>query len=64
MNMPEMALRFILSNSDVATTIPGMRKIRNVEANIASSDGQGLTAELLDTLKGHRWDRIPTSWSQ
>lgn len=64
MNMPEMALRFILSNSDVATTIPGMRKIRNVEANIACSDGQGLTAELIDTLKGHRWDRIPTSWSQ
>jgi len=35
--LPELALRFILSNSDVATTIPGMRKIRNVEANIAAN---------------------------
>ena len=64
MTLPEMALRFILSNSDVATTIPGMRKLRNVEANMAASDGQNLTAELLETLKDHRWDRTPTSWSQ
>jgi len=64
MNMPEMALRFILGNSDVATTIPGMRKVRNVEANIATSDGQELSADLLNALKGHRWDRTPTSWSQ
>jgi len=27
MTMPEMALRFILSNTDVSTTIPGMRKL-------------------------------------
>ena len=64
MTMPEMALRFILSNADVATTIPGMRKLRNVEANMAASDGQHLPAELLETLKNHRWDRTPTSWSQ
>ncbi len=64
MNMPEMALRFILSNPDIATTIPGMRKIRNVEANMAASDGKGLPAGLLQELKGHRWDRTPTEWSQ
>ena len=64
MTLPEMALRFILSNSDVATTIPGMRKLRNVEANMAASDGQNLPAELLESLKSHRWDRTPTSWSQ
>ncbi len=64
MTMPEMALRFILSNPDVATTIPGMRKIRNVEANMASSDGKGLEEALLEALKGHRWDRTPTAWSQ
>ncbi len=38
MTLPEMAMRFILSNPDVSTVIPGMRKIKNVEANIASSD--------------------------
>ncbi len=64
MTMPEMALRFILSNPDVHTTIPGMRQLRNVVANIATSNGNGLSAELLDELKGHRWDRTPTEWSQ
>ena len=33
MTMPEMALRFILSNPDVSTVIPGMRVLRHVEAN-------------------------------
>ena len=64
MSMPEMALRFILSNPDVSTTIPGMRKLRNVEVNMASSDGKGLKSSLMNELKHHRWDRTPTSWSQ
>lgn len=64
MTMAEMALRFILSNPDVSTTIPGMRKIKNVEANMASSDGKRLPASLLQELKNHRWDRRPTKWSQ
>ena len=64
MTMPEMALRFILSNPDVSTTIPGMRKLKNVMANMQASDGKGLTKNLLDELKNHRWDRQPTQWSQ
>ncbi|HSU51470.1 MAG TPA: aldo/keto reductase [Segetibacter sp.] len=64
MTLPEMALRFILSNPDVSTTIPGMRKLRNVEANMSASDGKGLSEELLKELKKHRWDREPTQWSQ
>jgi len=64
MNLPEMALRFILSNPDVSTTIPGMRKMRNVVANMQASDGKGLPGELLKELKKHRWDREPTEWSQ
>ena len=64
MTMAEMALRFILANPDVHTTIPGMRQIRNVEANTGVSDGRGLAPELLHELKGHRWDRTPTEWSQ
>ncbi|HEU5146128.1 MAG TPA: aldo/keto reductase [Chryseosolibacter sp.] len=64
MTMPEMALRFILENQDVHTIIPGMRKLRNVEANMSASDGQRLDAALVKKLKGHRWDRTPTSWSQ
>lgn len=64
MNMAEMALRFILENKHVGTTIPGMRKQRNVLANIATSDGNSLSSELYNELKKHRWDRVPTSWSQ
>ncbi|RAW03419.1 aldo/keto reductase [Pseudochryseolinea flava] len=64
MTMAEMALRFILSNDDVHTIIPGMRKLKNVEANIGTSDGKGLPKLLLQELKGHRWDRTPTAWSQ
>ena len=64
MNMAEMALRFILMNDKVGTTIPGMRKQRNVLANTATSDGKGLPKEVYDELKKHRWDRVPTSWSQ
>jgi len=64
MSMAQMALRFILCNDDVHTIIPGMRKVRNVEANIATSDGKKLSEELRLELKEHRWDRVPTSWSQ
>ncbi|MGA2813603.1 MAG: aldo/keto reductase [Candidatus Acidiferrum sp.] len=64
MNMPEMALRFILNNRDVSTIIPGMRKIRNVEANISASDRGPLPDELHSELRKHRWVRRPTKWSQ
>ena len=64
MTMPEMALRFILANDDVATTIPGMRKLPHVRANCAASDGKTLEGTLLEKLKNHRWDRTPTEWSQ
>lgn len=64
MSMAELALRFILYNDDVHTIIPGMRKIKNVEANIATSDGKKLEKALLLKLKDHRWDRMPTKWSQ
>lgn len=64
MTMAEMALRFILSNSDVHTTIPGMRRERNVRMNMGTSDGKGLSVDLLNALKEHRWDRTPTAWSQ
>ncbi|MDB4998342.1 MAG: yhdN 6 [Myxococcaceae bacterium] len=63
MTMPEMALRFTLSTDDVATVIPGMRKLRHVEANLGVSDGKRLSPALLADLKPHRWTRQRTSWS-
>lgn len=64
MTMPEMALRFILAEPAVSTIIPGMRKIRHVEANLAASAAGPLPAALVKELGKHRWDRKPTKWSQ
>lgn len=63
MTLPELALRFILSNRDVAVTIPGMRRPRHVQANTAASDAGPLAQDLIDALRAHRWDRKPAAWS-
>jgi aryl-alcohol dehydrogenase-like predicted oxidoreductase len=59
MSLPEMSIRFILSNPAVSTTIIGMRKPDHVKANLAMSDAGPLDATLLQELKKHRWDRTP-----
>ena len=63
MTLPEMALRFILSNPAVSTIIVGMRKLDHVRQNIAMSDAGTLDAALLGKLKSHRWDRKPQPWA-
>ncbi|GCE30823.1 hypothetical protein KDA_63070 [Dictyobacter alpinus] len=55
--LPELALRYILSNPAVSTIIPGMRSVRNVERNTAIGDGKGLPADQVKKLKNHRWVR-------
>ncbi|HLM03137.1 MAG TPA: aldo/keto reductase, partial [Pyrinomonadaceae bacterium] len=59
MTLPETALRFILANENVSTVIPGMRKTRHVEANLAASGKDKLSPELLEELRKHRWVRLP-----
>ncbi len=63
MSLPEMAIRFILSNPIVSTVIPGMRRERNVAANVAASRAGPLSEALIERLREHRWDRVPTEWS-
>ena len=63
MTLPEMALRFIVSNPVVSTTIVGMRKPDHVRQNIAVSDAGPLDTALLKSLKPQRWDRQPQPWS-
>ena len=62
--LPELALRFILHNPDISTIIPGMRKLRHVEANIEVSDLGPLPDKLHEKLLKHRWVRKPAPWSQ
>lgn len=63
MTLPELAFRFILSNADVSTTIPGMRKPDHVRLNISYSDKGPLPKGLLEELRKHRWNRKPKAWA-
>ena len=63
MSLPDMALRFILSNPVVSTTIAGMRKPVHVRENIATSDAGPLDPDVLQKLTPHRWDRVPAPWA-
>jgi aryl-alcohol dehydrogenase-like predicted oxidoreductase len=66
MDMPEMALRLILSNPSVGTIIPGMRKIKHVQNNNIAVIrlAKDLNRIHQKKLKAHRWERLPTEWSQ
>jgi len=60
MDLPELALRFILANPAVSTVIPGMRRAAHVDRNLAVSDFEQLPPRLMDALRAHRWDRETT----
>jgi len=64
MDMPQVALRYILKNPTVSTIIPGMRKLAKVEANVRAVGKGPLPVDLHAELLKHRWDRKPTDWSQ
>jgi aryl-alcohol dehydrogenase-like predicted oxidoreductase len=55
--LAETALRFVLAEPTVSTVIPGMRSIRNVERNVAVSDGRALPDDRREKLRAHRWVR-------
>jgi aryl-alcohol dehydrogenase-like predicted oxidoreductase len=55
--LAETALRFVLSEPAVSTVIPGMRSLRNVDRNVAVSDGGELSADQREKLRAHRWVR-------
>ncbi len=63
MTLPDMAIRFILADPTVSTTIVGMRKLDHVRQNLALSDALPLDETLLAKLKEFRWDRKPKRWS-
>ncbi|MGZ4814565.1 MAG: aldo/keto reductase [Terriglobales bacterium] len=53
--LPEYALRFTLSHPAVSTVIPGMRNIKHVASNTATSDAGPLPPDVLAKIKPHRW---------
>jgi aryl-alcohol dehydrogenase-like predicted oxidoreductase len=56
-SMAEAALRYVISFDAVTSVIPGMRKEKNLLANIASVKKGPLPAELLKELKTHKWNK-------
>ena len=59
--LPDLALRYVLAHPAVSTVIAGMRSVRNVERNAATSDRGDLPAEQLEVLQRARWER---NWYQ
>ena len=53
--LPEYALRYILAQPAVSTIIPGMRSLKNVKANVATSDMGPLPSDVVSRLHRHRW---------
>lgn len=63
MTLPELSLRFILSNPAVSTVIPGMRSAAHVQANVESVAAGPLSDSMLDRIREHRWERTyEPSW--
>jgi aryl-alcohol dehydrogenase-like predicted oxidoreductase len=56
-SLAEAAMRFTLASPGVSTVIPGMLTEREVDMNVALSDGAAFPLELLDALPAHRWPR-------
>jgi len=56
-SLPEIALRFCISHPAVSTVIPGMRRIKNVEANARLSERGALSERVLAILRRHGWDK-------
>lgn len=55
--LPEIALRFCLSNPAVTSVIPGMRRMKTVESSCGVSDAGALPENVLEILKRHTWAR-------
>ena len=47
MTLPELALRFVLSNEDISTVLMGPRSVQEVEQNVAAAERGGLDEGVL-----------------
>jgi aryl-alcohol dehydrogenase-like predicted oxidoreductase len=51
MPLPELALRFVLSNLDISTVLSGARSVAEVEANVRSAEKGPLSQDVLDAVQ-------------
>ncbi len=55
--LAEAAMRYVMSEQQLSTLIPGMKNRKEVDMNIAYSDGATFPAELKSKLQQHIWVR-------
>ncbi|UCF98000.1 MAG: aldo/keto reductase [Spirochaetaceae bacterium] len=55
--LPQAALKFQLAHPAVSTSIPGMRNVQQVEANLAVSEMPDMPEEMIKLLQKHNWRR-------
>ena len=55
--LPQAALKFALTHPAVSISIPGMRNVKQVEANLAVSEMAEIPEDLLLRLREHNWRR-------
>lgn len=55
--LPQIAIRFCLSNHAVSTVIPGMRRVSSVESNCNAAAGGMLEPRTRQILQRHAWER-------
>ena len=53
--LAEAAIRFALYPEEVTVVIPGMRNKREVNLNLAISDGKKFNSQLIELLRPYRW---------
>ena len=51
MALPELALRFVISNPDISTVLMGARSVAEVEANVRAVEAGPLPAEILARIR-------------
>jgi len=57
LSLPDLALKFALAHPAVSTVIPGIRNIKQAEANIGVSDGKPLADDVVTKLHEYVWRR-------
>jgi aryl-alcohol dehydrogenase-like predicted oxidoreductase len=57
--LAEVAMRYVLHAPAVTTVIPGMKSRKEVDMNVAYSDGSAFPVELADAIPAHAFHRPP-----
>ena len=58
MPLAELALRWVISNPDISTTLTGARSVREVELNVRAVEKGPLSADVLDEIQAI-WAMVP-----